>query len=125
MPRLDSLHVPAIRIESERLLPQRGVLVDKRQARHNDRLSGQSVAAGQDQVFVRGPPRPEGRVMQALDILDELIEEGQRVRGVVVPLRRLINPIVDQFQQEPVLQELVLHPQVCDQTVQQPRSSRP
>ena len=126
MAALHLLGVPPVGVEAERVAPDGRVGVDGVQRGDEHAVGGQTVAAGQDDVGLGGAAGLEGGVVQALGLLDELVEVGHAVGQVGVPggLVARVGGRVDDAVLLQLLVESVLGALVGDQAVDQPGEQR-
>lgn len=122
VPLPDLVGPPAVRIEDVRVVPHARVAVQVRQARDDDGAGRDVPAAGQDDVLAGVAGGLEGRAVHALRLLDEAVEEGQRLDLVERPRLAVVRAVVEQLLQQPRLVVARVRDQRVDEPGQLPRA---
>lgn len=112
---LDLFGVPSVGVESCRVVPELGVVVDVVESGDHNAALGDLVAAGEDEVNLGRATRLVGRVVLSLHLLYVFVQEGELGDGVGVQDAVFGDVVVDHL-----LQEAFLHAWVCHQSVQEP-----
>lgn len=103
MPVLRFRRVPSRRVEAQRTVPEIGIGLDGVERGDEDFVCGQAVATWDDDFLFCGAAGLVGRVVDALCLFDELIEVGERLDELGVPVGLAVDIMVDEFLQEAVL----------------------
>lgn len=125
MSSLNLLRIPPIRIKPERIPPGLGIRMDSIQRRDNNAIRRETIPAREHDVSLGGSPWLETGVVEALRLLDELVEVGEAVREIGGPgclvafAARADDAVLDELGVEAVLRAYV-----CDQTVEEPGEER-
>lgn len=107
--------IPAVRVESSRVIPVLRVIMDMVKRRNDNRVFRDFVTARKNQVGLGRSAGLEGWVVLALCFFDEFVLEDEFVCDFGRELGVFCDSIIDQF-----LEESLLHSRVCDETVDEP-----